>query len=469
MSAVMSNVLVVDDDPSLGRILIGLLDQEGFNAIHVPSGADALTRLERYPVDVVLTDLRMPQMDGLSLLGKIRQRWPDLPVLMLTAHGSVATVVEAMRRGATGFLTKPFVREEILFELRKATAYGTASGAGAPPSIAADTGLLGDSPAMNEVRELIDRAAASTATVLVRGESGTGKERVVEAIHARSARHAAPLIKLHCAALPDSLIEDELFGHERGAFTGAVVQRIGRFELAAQGTIFLDEIGDISSAVQVRLLRVLQTGEFERVGGSRTLTSDARVIAATHRDLEARCRQGVFREDLFYRLNVIPIWVPPLREREDDVLQLVTFFADLFGHHHDRQVSLSDGAIEALRRQPWPGNVRELRNFVERLIVLARDTRIDETEVRRELARTPLLRDDGPGSAATIDKSPPWQALDGAASQQSLGDARRETERLYLIQALKQCNGNRTQAARISGVSRRTFYNLLQRHNLDAS
>jgi two-component system response regulator AtoC len=469
------NVLIVDDDDALGRVLKAMLRQDQIQAEHVPSARRALQLLETRPFDVVLTDLRMPQMDGMQLLTELRQRWPELPVLMLTAHGSVATAVEAMRLGAASFLLKPFDREQILFELRKATLAAKPH-ADKPPELGLDTGLVGDSPAMREVHELIDRAATTNASVLVRGESGTGKERVVEAIHRRSRRASGPLIKVPCAALPDSLIEDELFGHERGAFTGAVARRQGRFELADGGTIFLDEIGDISPAVQVRLLRVLQERQFERIGGSETIEVDVRVITATHQDLEARCQSGLFRHDLLYRLDVLPIWLPPLRERDSDTALLIEHFATFFGQEHGRELQLDDDALALLRAQPWPGNVRELRNFIERLVVLARDPRVSANDVRRELARAPLPSPPE-GQNSQTEGQPAEPSLGGRdsdplllerpANVPSLDEARRDAERRYLLWALERCGGNRTQAARISGVSRRTFYNLLQRHDLD--
>lgn len=260
------SVLVVDDDLAMGRVLLALLRQAGLHGEHVPSGARAIAALERRPFDVVLTDLRMPGMDGLSLLTEIGRRWPGLPVLLLTAHGSVPTAVEAMRRGATGFLLKPFQREEILFELRKAVA-SAAPREERPPELPSQGELVAESPAMQEVLGLVRRAAATSASVLLRGESGTGKERLVELIHDTSPRSGQPLVKVHCAALPDALIEDELFGHERGAFTGATAQRQGRVELAEGGTLFLDEVGDIALGTQVKLLRLLQERTFERLGG----------------------------------------------------------------------------------------------------------------------------------------------------------------------------------------------------------
>ena len=454
-TALQPSVLVVDDDLALGRVLLALLRQAGLPGEHVSSAARALAELERRPFDVVLTDLRMPGMDGMTLLSEIGSRWPGQPVLLLTAHGNVPTAVEAMRRGAAGFLLKPFQREQILFEIRKAAA-SVAPRDESPPELPTSGELIAESPVMQEVLRLVQRAAGSSASVLLRGESGTGKERLVELIHSMSPRSAKPLIRVHCAALPDTLIEDELFGHEKGAFTGAIALRQGRVELADGGTLFLDEVGDIALGTQVKLLRLLQERTFERLGGAATQQADVRFVAATHQDLEALCQRGTFREDLFYRLDVVPIWVPPLRERGDDVLRLLRHYFARFVHESQRELSLADDALNLLAKQPWPGNVRELRNFVERLVVLAADTQIRESDVRRELARLPLA---APLPAAEPGVAPVCASLD---------ETRREAERRHLEWALDRCGGHRTQAARICGVSRSRFYLLLQRYGLDS-
>jgi two-component system response regulator AtoC len=381
----MKNVLIVDDDAAVGTVLGALLRQAGLAPHHETSGAAALAALERRPFDLAITDLRMPGLDGMALLGHLRRAWPELPVVMLTAHGNVQLAVEAMKAGAADFVQKPFDREELLFVVRKALEGGRRAADAAPeppePSAPADE-LVGRGEAMREVRALIDRAARSNATVLLLGESGTGKGLVARAVHERSARRAGPFVRLHCGALPDALLESELFGYEKGAFTGAAARKPGRVELAEGGTLFLDEIGDVTPATQVKLLRVLQEREYERLGGTRTLRADVRFVAATHRDLGAMVARGEFREDLYYRLNVIPLTLPPLRARPDDVAELAARFARSHG-----AAALAPDALALLAAQRWPGNVRQLQNFVERLVVLSDGPAIGRADVERELAR----------------------------------------------------------------------------------
>jgi DNA-binding NtrC family response regulator len=449
-------VLVVDDDPAVGKVLAALLEQDGLGALHVASGAAALSAIEEHPFDAVISDLRMPGMDGMALLTEIGRRWPGLPVVMLTAHGTVPLAVEAMKAGAAEFLLKPFERQEVLYVLRKLiravparidAPLETASGA---------TGLVGDSPGMHEVFQMIARAAATNATVLVRGESGTGKELIVKAIHDQGPRRDKPLIRVNCAGLPETLLESELFGYEKGAFTGAATRKPGRVELADKGTLFLDEIGDISPLVQVKLLRVLQERQFERLGGTQTLTVDVRVIVATHRDLEAMTRSGAFREDLYYRINVVPIWVPPLRERGEDIEQLARHFCRIHGQANGKPgLAFEAEALPLLRAQQWPGNVRQLQNFVERLVVLSDGRSLGPADVERELGR--------PSSQS----APPGVPTGGMTPEPGSLDARRhEVEREAILDALRRCGNNRTQAARVLGVSRRTFYNKLEENGL---
>jgi two-component system response regulator AtoC len=445
-----TRVLIVDDDPALGIVLEALLRQAGMSADVVKSGEAALAAVEAGIYDAILSDVKMPGMDGMELLKRLATRCPDVPVILLTAHGTVPLAVEAMKRGAADFLLKPFERDEILFVIRKALAAGDRAGSPPPPS---DTDLVGDSPAMREVQMLIERAARSMATVLVRGESGTGKELVARGIHEASPRRDGPFVKIHCAALPETLLESELFGYEKGAFTGAATTKPGRIELADGGTLLLDEIGDIPLAMQVKLLRVIQQREFERLGGRRTLRVDVRFVAATHRPLEEMMARGDFREDLFYRLNVIPLWLPPLREREADVVQLARrFCATHAGLNGRPDVSLDDSAVALLARQPWPGNVRQLENFIERLVVLSERARLGaidvDAELDRQQRRTPLAR-----------ATPEQGTL-------TLSERRRQSEVGGLTTALKQAGNNRTLAARLLGISRRTLYTKLEEHGL---
>ncbi len=397
----------------------------------------------------------MPGLDGMSLLGQIVARWPDVPVVMLTAHGTVPLAVEALKGGAADFVLKPFDREEVLFVVRKALA-GWERQAEAPPAHPAGAGeFVGTSPAMQAVHDLVRKAAPGTATVLVLGESGTGKELVADAVHKASARSDKPFVKLNCAAFPDQLLESELFGYEKGAFTGASARKPGRIELAHQGTLFLDEIGDISPHLQVKLLRVLQEREIERLGGTTTVKVDLRVVAATHRNLPDMIAKGEFREDLYWRLHVIPIVVPPLRARLEDVEPLCRHFTSVFAKANGKRMEIAQSAIERLTREPWPGNVRELQNFVERLVVLSDGPVIELHDVERELARRPGLQ--ALASAAPAD----------AARTGRLDAARRDTEKEAIVDALARSGGSRTVAARILGVSRSTLYNKLREHGLE--
>jgi two-component system, NtrC family, response regulator AtoC len=444
-----ATVLCVDDDPAVGKVLSALLGQASVNAVLASSGAEALDVLGRRAVDLVVSDLRMPGLGGMDLLRTVAERWPDVPVVILTAHGTVALAVEAMRAGAADFLLKPFDREEVLFVIEKTLVANVRAGA-PEPARSDSTGMLGVSAVMRELDELVRRAAAGAATVLVRGETGTGKELVARAIHQRSARASQPFVKLNCAALPDALLESELFGYEKGAFTGAANRKPGRVELAAGGTLFLDEIGDVPLATQVKLLRVLQEREIERVGGTETIKVDVRFVAATHQRLEALVAEGAFREDLFYRLNVIPLEVPPLRERRDDVPALVAHFARSTARANGREeASFAPDAVALLAEQPWPGNVRQLENMVERLVVLSDSASIARAAVERELERE--------AARERAARGP-----DSGEGMSALGAQRREAEREAILEALTRAGNNRSLAARLLGVSRRTLYNKLE-------
>lgn len=466
-------ILIVDDDTSVGRVLHALVRQDGINAKHVTSGELALEVLAREAIDVIVTDLRMVGMSGMELLQHVRARWPDIPVIMMTAHGTVDVAVEAMKKGAADFVTKPFERAQILFTIRKALASVAASSSEAPPPVEVPSpgGFVSTSAPMREVRDLLRRAAQGNATVLIRGESGTGKELAARFVHASSPRRAGPFVALHCAALPDALLESELFGYEKGAFTGATVRKPGRVELAQGGTLFLDEIGELTPTMQVKLLRVLQEKEFERLGGTQTLKADVRFVAATHRPLEDLVARGEFREDLFYRLNVVPAWMPPLRARLDDIDALAQHFCVALGAANGRiDASLDADALAALREQPWRGNVRQLQNFIERLVVLSPASRLTRADVERELARHPAFETSSRPSAPAVAAStpPPAPSVPPGANgaRKTLDEQRRETEREALITALQRANDNRTVAARILGVSRRTLYNKLEEYGL---
>ncbi len=463
------NVLLVDDDPAVAKVLGALLGQAGLTVHTASNGQEALALLGRKPIDVVVSDVRMPGMGGMELLAEVGRSWPDVPVILLTAHGTVPLAVEAMKAGAADFALKPFDREEILFSIRKALLRAQQE-EGARPLVKEASSFVGGSTAMAEAQAMLTRAASGTATVLLRGESGTGKELAAKAVHDASPRRGGPFVKLHCAALPDTLLESELFGYEKGAFTGAATRKPGRVELASGGTLFLDEIGDITPQVQVKLLRLLQEREFERLGGTQTLKVDVRFVAATHRNLEEMVRKGEFREDLFYRLNVVPVWLPPLRARPEDIEPLVRHFLDVHAKANGRPpFTLTPDGLEALRAQPWPGNVRQLQNFIERLVVLSDSPLLTGDEVRREVARQPGIVPMAPAPmpASPSPLSATMPAPGGTGSEgRTLESQRKEMERQAMVDALERAGDNRTLAARLLGISRRTLYNKLEEHGL---
>ncbi len=461
------NVLLVDDDPAVAKVLGALLGQAGLTVHTATQGQEALALLGRKPIDVVVSDVRMPGMSGMELLAEVGRSWPDVPVILLTAHGTVPLAVEAMKAGAADFALKPFDREEILFSIRKALLRAQQQQEGARPLVKEANGFVGHSNAMAQVQALLGRAASGTATVLLRGESGTGKELAAKAVHDASPRRGGPFVKLHCAALPDTLLESELFGYEKGAFTGAATRKPGRVELANGGTLFLDEIGDITPQVQVKLLRLLQEREFERLGGTQTLKVDVRFVAATHRNLEEMVRKGEFREDLFYRLNVVPVWLPPLRARPEDIEPLVRHFLDVHAKANGKSpFTLMPEGLAALQAQPWPGNVRQLQNFIERLVVLSDGPVITGDDVYREVSRQPGIVPSAPAPAPT-SATPSSPAIGSTGGEgRTLESQRKEMERQALVDALERAGDNRTLAARLLGISRRTLYNKLEEHEL---
>jgi two-component system response regulator AtoC len=445
MSKASPVILVVDDDAAIVTVLGALLKQEGFATLSAASGGAALAILEKHPVDLVISDVRMPGLDGMALLRRLAADWSDTPVILLTAHGTVALAVEAMKAGAADFLTKPFDRDEVLFVVKKALAAARVNGEARDAAFSP----LGTSPAMLEMLDTIRRAATSAATVLILGESGVGKEVAARAIHEASTRKDKPLVKINCAAFPDTLLESELFGYEKGAFTGATQRKPGRIELAHGGTLLLDEIGDVPLTTQVKLLRVIQSKEVERLGGTQTVKVDVRFLAATHRDLGEMIERGTFRQDLYYRLDVIQLVVPPLRERKDDVRLLAAHFAEAAAQNNGRAgFALADDALALLGQQPWPGNVRQLENFMERLVVLSDGPLLTLRDVERELTRDAQRARTSKGSV------PP-------ASEPKLDEQRKDAERKAILEALQRASGNRSLAARLLGVSRRTLYTKL--------
>ncbi len=434
-------VLVVDDDASVGTVLVGLLEQAGYSAQSVLNAHDAMAQVELESIDVVISDIRMPGMSGMQLLTELRRAHPDVPVVMLTAHGTVPLAVEAMREGAADFLLKPFDREEVLHAIGKAMALAEHD----PRPPAPDDGyrLLGESAAIVALRDQLERTAPTNATVLLSGETGTGKELAARTLHRLSKRANGALISVNCAALPENLLESELFGYVRGAFTGAVANKPGRVELAEGGTLFLDEIAEMSPRLQAKVLRLLQEREYQPVGASATRSADVRFVAATHRDLEVEVTEGRFREDLYFRLSVVPLTVPSLRDRRSDISILArAFFVRACESHGREEWRLDESALDRLSSFDWPGNIRELRNAIERVVILA----------------------DGPLVDANVVES----LLEQRTSRVSGTDLRarlRETERSALVEAL-EATENRTQTAKVLGISRRTLYNKLEEHGL---
>jgi two-component system response regulator AtoC len=402
---------------------------------------------------------------GMGLVGSLSQAHPECAILAIAPGAQARLGLQAARSGAADFVRYPFEGEELGYVVGKVLTGLERAADEPPPSrlLPQSSQMIGSSPAMNVLLSLVKRAANGTATVLVRGESGSGKELVARQVHDWSPRSAGPFVKVHCGALPDNLLESELFGYERGAFTGATARKPGRVDLAEGGTLFLDEIGDITPAVQLKLLRLLQERQFERLGGTETLKADVRFVAATHRDLEARVRAGEFREDLFYRLNVVSLMVPPLRERPGDIEALALHFCELAAAANARAgVMLDADALDLLKQQPWPGNVRQLQNFIERLVVLAESPRISKRAVATEVMKlaTPHMSLAAAGGFNVAESAPQSTVVE-------LEQAVRVAEKRALEKALKSAQGNRSVAARLLGISRRTLYNKLEEHKLE--
>jgi DNA-binding NtrC family response regulator len=460
-------MLVLAPDRAAREELESRVRRLGHVAHAVAATEPALEALAGRHVDAVIVEVDAPALP--ALCDRLVKDWPDVPFIVVEREGDPTISAEGAATGskaqAADILQRPFSDEELRLALAKAVAE-SATSAQAPPSEAVDGELLGASKAMQKVHELLRRAASGTATMLIRGESGTGKELVARTLHRLGPRRAKPFIKVHCAALPDTLLESELFGYERGAFTGAMSRKPGRVELAQGGTLFLDEIGDITPAIQVKLLQLLQDRKFERLGGRETIEADVRFVVATHRDLDAMVKQGTFREDLFYRLNVVTTWLPPLRARRDDIAALARRFCAVFGPANGKpNAVLSEDAVLALRSERWPGNVRQLQNFVEKLVVLAEHDRIDASDVARELdlESTTFTTQ---GSIAPSVVSPPSSGAPNSALPLPLTEELRQTERRALLRALQHTQGNRTLAARLLGISRATLYKKLDEHEL---
>jgi DNA-binding NtrC family response regulator len=426
-------------------VLSAMLKKEGYEVASASDGQEALQILKSGKIAAVVTDLKMPNIDGMELLNHITLQYPAIPVIMITAHGTVATAVEALKKGALDYITKPFELDELKNVISKAIKTRTLKENEffLPPEEIERTGIIGTSKRTLDIFEAIKRVAPTTTTILITGETGTGKELVADAIHYNSPRKKNPLIKINCAAIAETLMESELFGYEKGAYTGAVITKPGKFELAHKGTLFLDEVSDIPRDMQVKLLRVIQEQEFERVGGLRTIKVDVRIIAATNQNLLQQVQTGNFREDLYYRLNVFPIDVPPLRERKEDILPLVDYFVDKFSKKLDLAITIDSEVKEMLLRYEWPGNIRELENLIERMMLLAQNNIITLQEIPGEfkaaVAKAIITQTD--------DSKKPFKDF--------MRNHMENVERQMIIKCLEGSGGNVTKAAKELGLSRK--------------
>ncbi|MFY9821216.1 MAG: sigma-54 dependent transcriptional regulator [Thermoanaerobaculia bacterium] len=441
-------VLVVDDETAIRDSLHMILEYEGYRVEEAGNGSQALSKVAERAPDAILLDIKMPEMDGLELLKALRERGYEMPVLIISGHADVATAVEATRRGAFDFFEKPLQRERVLLSLRNAVEAWRLQSENRTLRVEPEQ-LIGSAPAMRRLRETIDKAAPTNATVLVTGESGTGKELVARAVHRGSARRDRALVQVNCAAIPEELIESELFGHEKGSFTGAVRKQMGKFVAADGGTIFLDEIGDMSARTQAKVLRVLQNGEVEPVGAERTVQVDVRVVAATNRSLEDEIAAGRFREDLFYRLNVIPVRTPALREHLEDLPLLVDHFVRRYAEQNNfKPKELVPEAMAHLKALPWRGNVRELKNLVERLLILSPGDKVTRDDV---LGATGGARPELSTSLLAVA---------------TLREFRDLSERMFLLHKLEENNWNVTQTAQAIDTPRSNLYKKLDQYDI---
>jgi len=449
-----AKLLIAEDEKTQRDLLEGFLKKEGFSVEAVANGREALQMLEGNFFDLALIDYKMPELDGLQTLREIRKLYPDFPVVMMTAYGTVETAVASMKEGALDYLTKPIDLDELLLMLQKVIERSALIRENKELRTQLQdryqfTNIVYGSSVMEEVMGLVARVAPSQATVLIRGDSGTGKELIANAIHYASPRSQKPLVKVSCAAIPETLLESELFGHEKGAFTGAAQRRIGRFEEADGGSIFLDEIGDLSPSTQVKLLRVLQEKEFQRLGSNLSLKTDVRVIAATHRNLEEAIQKELFRQDLYYRLNVISISLPPLRERREDISLLIDHFLKKYSQENQKSISdISKEARALLLRYPYPGNVREMENLIERAVILCRGEMITTQDLPFH------LKEEKSETAWPSEK------------QKSLPESLEEIEKDSILKALHQYQGVQTKAAESLGISERVLRYKMKKYGI---
>jgi two-component system nitrogen regulation response regulator NtrX len=449
----MSLVLIIDDEPGIRSVLKDILSDEGYDTIAAEDGLEGLALLKEHPVDLVILDVWLPNMGGIDVLKQIKADHPGLEVIVISGHANIDMAVKAVKLGAWDFVEKPLSLDRTLTICRNALNLEELrkENLSLKKSLFMEDEMIGESPGMRKVRERIRQSAASEAKVLILGENGTGKELVAREIHRQSSRADKPFVEVNCAAIPETLIESELFGHEKGAFTGAVSRRRGKFETANGGTLFLDEIADMSLSAQAKVLRVIQEQVFERVGGESSISTDVRLLAATNKDIQAEIRAGRFREDLFFRLNVIPIQVPPLRERSEDLPLLADYFLTKFGGKGGDR-SLSQGAMQVLQENPWPGNIRELKNFIERIIIMS-----DEESISADTALYYL----GETAEAPV-RSDLHDYLD-----LRLNEAKELFEKRFLMSKLQECGYNISQTATTLGIYPSNLHSKIKKYGIE--
>jgi two-component system nitrogen regulation response regulator NtrX len=453
-----ATILIVDDEESIRTSLAGVLEDEGYRTVFAVDGLEALAAIETELPDLVLLDIWMPRLDGMETLQRLKEKNPGLTVVMISGHGTIETAVRSTKLGAFDFIEKPLSLEKVLVTVRNALGMTRLAeeNSSLRSMVLGDLEMIGETPAMLQLKEHIALVAETAASVLITGENGTGKELVARAIHSFSPRRAKPFVEINCAAIPEELIESELFGHEKGAFTGALAQKKGKFDLAEGGTIFLDEIGDMSLKTQAKVLRILQERKFERVGGTRTIDVDVRIIAATNKVLEDEIRTGAFREDLYYRLNVVPFVVPPLRERSDDVPLLAGHFLNLYCRREGRESKImGPETMELLKAYDWPGNIRELKNLIERLVIMAPGNTITPNHLPDYLATV---------QAGRLQAG---SRLDSMLEFPSLRVAREEFEKEFIIQKLEEFQWNISRTAEAIELERSNLHRKIKSYGID--
>jgi DNA-binding NtrC family response regulator len=447
----MASILVVDDDQNIRRVLKDLLRKEGFNVLTASDVDKALPLIDQQDLDLIMTDLKMPGKSGMDLLTLCHEKRPAVPVIMITAFGNVEAAVAAMKKGAYDFITKPFDENELLNVIEKAISESEMNKELISTYFDKETHfsqIIGKTPVIQQVFQTIQKIAPTDSTVLITGETGVGKELIAREIHLGSQRRDHPFVKVNCAAIPETLLESELFGYEKGAFTGAVTNKPGRFEIAHQGTILLDEMGEIPLHLQAKLLGVIQDKSFDRVGGVKTIKVDIRIIAATNQDLQSAVQSGKFRSDLFYRLNVVPIHIPPLRERKDDLIPLVGYFLKIFTAKYCKKINnVSPEIMATFSNYDWPGNIRELENVLERMVLMSETDTLTLDQLPAEIR----------GTVTTVESPTLKEKIDTISQM---------TEKQMIIDALNKTNQNRTKAANLLGISRRTLQNKIKEYGL---